>query len=40
MARALTFARTLHLDIEAQLRAAIVAACGLALVLAGQPLPL
>ena len=40
MARAIALARTVPIDFAAQLRAAIVAGCGLALILAGQPLPL
>lgn len=39
MARAIAFAQTARTDIAAPLRALIVGGCGLALVLAGQPLP-
>lgn len=40
MARAMTFARTVQSDVTPLLRALIVSGCGLALILAGQPLPL
>lgn len=40
MARAITFARTARIDAAQLLRSAIVTGCGLALILAGQTLPL
>ena len=40
MTRAIALARTVQLDVTPLLRAVIVTGCGLALALAGQPLPL
>lgn len=40
MARAIALVRTVPIDVSPLLRAAIVSGCGLALILAGQPLPL
>jgi len=40
MARAIAIARTVPADITPWLRTLVVTACGLALLLAGQPLPL
>ncbi len=39
MARAIALVRTIQFDITPLLRALIVSGCGLALILAGQPLP-
>lgn len=39
MARAIAFARTVQIDPTPLLRVLIVSGCGLALALAGQPLP-
>jgi hypothetical protein len=39
MARAIALARTVQTDAAPLLRALIVSGCGLALILAGQPLP-
>jgi len=39
MAKAIALARTVQIDVTPLLRALIVTGCGLALALAGQPLP-
>jgi hypothetical protein len=40
MARAIALAQNLVIDIEPLLRAAVVGGCAVALIFAGQPLPL